>query len=196
MPTGYTSDVHNGKVTELKDYALACARAFGANILMRDDPSGAPIREYEPSSFYSDNLSESAQRLNEIQGMSVEECEEEAAIEFRKAVIRQNGYLAECNEQKERYEAMLAQVREWQQPSPGHAEFKKFMEEQLTVSIEFDCSTDYLTEPVRKTGEQWRAEQIERLEKEIPRYRQQHQEEVERTNERNRWNRQLIESLT
>jgi hypothetical protein len=53
MPTGYTADVQNGTVTELRDFALSCARAFGACIMMRDDPPGTPIPDqFEPSSYY------------------------------------------------------------------------------------------------------------------------------------------------
>lgn len=45
MPTGYTADVQSGKVTDFAEYAMNCARAFGALVLMRDDPSDADIPE-------------------------------------------------------------------------------------------------------------------------------------------------------
>ena len=35
MPTGYTAAVCSGEITEIKDFALSCARAFGALITMR-----------------------------------------------------------------------------------------------------------------------------------------------------------------
>jgi hypothetical protein len=44
MPTGYTCDVQNGKVTELKDYLLDCSRGFGALIHMRDERMDTPIK--------------------------------------------------------------------------------------------------------------------------------------------------------
>ena len=45
MPTGYTADIQDGKITTLREYALSCARAFGALIMMRDDPHDAPIAD-------------------------------------------------------------------------------------------------------------------------------------------------------
>jgi hypothetical protein len=32
MPTGYTAKVNDGSITDLKSYALICARAFGASL--------------------------------------------------------------------------------------------------------------------------------------------------------------------
>lgn len=37
MPTGYTASVQEGKVTEFRDFAMECARAFGALVMMRDE---------------------------------------------------------------------------------------------------------------------------------------------------------------
>ena len=37
MPTGYTTDIYNGKDVTFKDFALKCARAFGACIHQRED---------------------------------------------------------------------------------------------------------------------------------------------------------------
>lgn len=43
MPTGYTYPVCEGKITEFPDFALSCARAFGALISMREEPMDAPL---------------------------------------------------------------------------------------------------------------------------------------------------------
>jgi hypothetical protein len=52
MPTGYTDCVRSGEVTEFADFAMKCARAFGACIEMRDEPSGTPIPEaFEPEAM-------------------------------------------------------------------------------------------------------------------------------------------------
>lgn len=50
MPTGYTAAVEDGTITEFDDFAWQCARAFGALIMMRDDPMSAPIpQKFEPT---------------------------------------------------------------------------------------------------------------------------------------------------
>lgn len=56
MPTGYTNRIQNGEITEFKDFALACARAFGALISMRDDALDAPMpAEILPDTKYHDD---------------------------------------------------------------------------------------------------------------------------------------------
>lgn len=52
MPTGYTAGVKDGTVTDFKAFVMQCARAFGALIDMRDDPSDVPIpKSFAPSSY-------------------------------------------------------------------------------------------------------------------------------------------------
>lgn len=38
MPTGYTADIKDG--IDFKTYAMNCARAFGACVMLRDEPGG------------------------------------------------------------------------------------------------------------------------------------------------------------
>lgn len=195
MPTGYTCGVQDGTITDFKDFALRCARAFGANVLMRDDPMDRHIEEYQPSDFYKKLFDEANRKLSTIRAMTDKECENSAQEEYRKAVEHKRDYIEKCNEQKRRYITMLEHVEAWEPPTSDHENLKEFMESQLKDSIDHDCNTSYLTTPVKKTGQQWRADQIERLERNIPNYRQNYQEEIDRTNNRNEWNRKLIESL-
>jgi len=195
MPTGYTCGVQDGTITDFRDFALQCARAFGANVLMRDEPMDKPIEEYQPSDFYKKRLDEANRMLSTIRAMTDEECENSAQEEYRKAVEYYRSCIIDRYEQKNRYNAMLEHVKAWEPPTPDHANLKEFMEGQLKDSIDHDCRTAYLTIPVKKNGKQWRAEQIERLERTIPSYRKSYQEEIDRTNDRNEWNRKLIESL-
>ena len=55
MPTGYTSKIADG--IGFKDFALSCARAFGACIEMRDDPSDKPIpNEFKPNDYHKKRM--------------------------------------------------------------------------------------------------------------------------------------------
>jgi len=49
MPTGYTCQVQDGMITEFKEFALLCARNFGACITLRDEPLSPDIPEFEVS---------------------------------------------------------------------------------------------------------------------------------------------------
>lgn len=92
---------------------------------------------------------------------------------------------------------MLTKVQAWQPPSSDHAGFKDFMIEQLTKSIEFDCDLSYHTDnpPQLLTGEQYLGSKIAKSLKSIAYHKKEQLAEEERTEGRNRWIKQLRESL-
>ena len=61
MPTGYTHDIPAG--ITFRQFALNCARAFGANIAMRDDPADKPIEVYEPSDYSAKAITKATNEL-------------------------------------------------------------------------------------------------------------------------------------
>lgn len=64
MPTGYTADVADGKITDFVEYALQCARAFGACIMLRDEPISSEIPEFQPSDYNANALAEAEKTLS------------------------------------------------------------------------------------------------------------------------------------
>ncbi len=54
MPTGYTHLIEEG--CNLEEFVWACARAFGACVMMRDDSVDKPVPEkFEPSDSVTDD---------------------------------------------------------------------------------------------------------------------------------------------
>lgn len=196
MPSGYTAPVQDGTITEFREFALSCARAFGALITMRDDPADAPIPEkFEPSTGYYDGALERARRaLAEVEGMPLDECEREAAAQHRHALEDRRKRQAEKDVVRQRYEAMLAKVEAWEPPSPEHVEMKAFMAKQLRESIDWDC-TVYGEEPERISGTEWREQMLAKARRDIEYHTEERRKEIERVEGRNRWVQQLRESL-
>jgi hypothetical protein len=89
---------------------------------------------------------------------------------------------------------MLRQVRAWQPPTTDHAALKEFMEKQITASIDCDCIV-YGEPPTLQHGAEWLAEQLRRLNYSIAYHSKHYAEEVDRTERRAQWVRQLRESL-
>jgi len=93
-----------------------------------------------------------------------------------------------------RYQNMLHQVINWLPPSQDHFNFKKFMIEQLESSIEWDCSHSYEREK-ELTPEEWYKIQYDQLTWSMNYHLEEHKKDVERTRGRNKWLKELRESL-
>lgn len=197
MPTGYTHGVQEGTITTLREFALKCARAFGANVMMRDEPSEAPIREYTPDPWHAEEVKKAKQRLAEIERMTLDQCRDEADKEYEAGMVRLREYQVRREAERRRYESMLTQVECWTPPTDDHREFKTFMLDQLRQSIDFDCDdiSERLT-PKRVNGATWRAENMHKALRDVEYHQHEHEKEVERTAQRNAWNRALLESVS
>jgi hypothetical protein len=89
---------------------------------------------------------------------------------------------------------MLADVKAWEPPTADHAELKKFMIEQLTKSIDWDC-THYGEAPARLSGPMWLSGQKANALRDVGYHAKAHAEEIERCAAANRWIIALYESL-
>lgn len=193
MPTGYTADIAKG--ITFRQYALGCARAFGALIMMRDDPADAPIPErFEPSKWHAERLQEASDRLARLKLMNSEECIAAAHAANAEAVRNYEDRKKERDELRAKYEAMLAQVVAWQAPTPDHIEYKTFMEKQIRDSIDFDCR-DYCEQVIPLTGAQWLEKELKRAEWDVGYHTKHDAEERQRTEGRNAWIKALRDSL-
>lgn len=198
MPTGYTCDVQSGKVTEFRDFAMACARAFGACIMMRDEPADTPISErFDPNtSYYDDSLARAKARLIELEAMTPEQADAASRAERDaewQAIEERNQRRAV---ERRRYEAMQKHVLAWTPPSDEHVGLKDFMLDQLTRSIDFDCNGSYDKPAPYLSGDDWKAEQIRKARRDIEYHTKERAKEIERAEERTTWIRQLRESLS
>lgn len=194
MPTGYTACIEKGVTFE--QYALGCARAFGALVMMRDEPADAPIPEkFEPSDWHLKALTEAQERLKSLDGLSVEAAQICADSDHREALKKREEQIAEKAELRRKYEDMLTTVRAWTPPTPEHKEFKKFMDEQIVMSMDSDCRVYPEEAPDPLTGRQWLDAEVESARRDIAYHTKEHAKEVERSKGRTEWVRQLREAL-
>lgn len=186
MPTGYTASIADGMTFE--QYALGCARAFGALVTMRDEPSDAPIPEsFEPDSYYQKSLEASQLELDRAMSMTADEIVVEAEKSYLAAHENWTKRRADRAALRAKYEAVLARVRAYVAPTPDHVGHKEFMEKQLVDSIAWDCSDYYDDEPQRVAPAAWIADRLEDLRLDVARREKSAREEVERTHKRNEW---------
>lgn len=196
MPTGYTEGVCTGRISSFYDYAMGCARAFGALIMMKEEPSGTPIPDrFEPSDYHQKKIAETEKELAEVLALSYEECEKRAIDEYSAAIGSQNNRLEENDRKLARYNAMLSEAKKYTPPTAEHEGFAEFLVKQIEDSIKWDDISDYIEEPVLLSREEWKDEKIKVLHHELDYHRRMHDEEVQMTEGRNEWIRNLKESL-
>jgi hypothetical protein len=196
MPTGYTACIGEG--ADFNKFALGCTRAFGALIMMRDEPGDAPIPErFEPSDYHAKAIKVAEASLRELDGMPLDEAERRANADYAQAMQRNREMIAKNDALRESYTAMLAKVAAWQAPTADHEGLKTFMREQITQSIDFDCSNEYYLRnaPVKLTAMEWRSKQVEAARRDITYHSKEHADEVGRAATRTDWVKALRESL-
>lgn len=196
MPTGYTADVQSGKITEFNDFALQCARAFGACIMMRDEPADAPIPdEFLPSDYAAKMAEEARERLAKLAAMTPAQAEDEAQQDYKEKSRRKREYEAEQAEHKRRYAAMIAKVTAWTPPTPDHTEMKSFMLQQLNESIRFDCGGSYWEKVEPISGPEWLARETAEAKRMVASCEEDDRKERERAAKRTAWVKALRASL-
>lgn len=194
MPSGYTADVADGKITTLREFALRCARGMGALITMRDEDWDAPIpEELQPSTAYHDEaLARARARLAELETLSPAECERRAEVEHQAAIESHQAGERERTETRNRYGAMIAQVVRWETEADG---IKSFMLDQLHQSRDFDCGGLADAPPTRGDATQWREAALRKARRDIEYHAAEREKEIARTADRNRWLKALRDSL-
>lgn len=196
MPTGYTAAIKDG--IDFKTFAMNCARAFGACVTLRGEAGGGEVipDRFEPSNYHSEALMMARATAERLRSMGPDEADREAARAWDAAETSRAVRLAEVAELRQKYEQMLAAVLSWEAPTPDHAEFKRFMREQIEQSIEFDCSTKWISTPTeRLSGPDWRAKQLGEAVRSIAYHEKEHEAEVRRAADRTAWVKALRNSL-
>lgn len=185
MPTGYTH-IFSDRSPTFREYALLCARAFGACIMQRDEAMSEPPKHREEAAFYQENVDRDARELDRFLSLS----EEDQWAEMRAVADRDRKGRSELRQRRHalraRYEAALAEVLAWVPPTAEHEKFRDFMADQLKTSVDFDCSDSEYCDPDRVTVVS-PATHLEHLKARLDYSIKYRDEERERCNQANAW---------
>lgn len=195
MPTGYTASVQDGSITDFSVFAMRCARAFGALVMMRDEPHDASIpTEFLPSTYNAEALVKAQAEIRRLEAMTEDEIQAAASKDFADRTVSWENLKKERMEHRARYNAMLEKVLLWTPPSDDHQELKKFMIQQLQESIRFDCSAE-CPPPVQVASRDWYAKAVMAAQHDLIYHAEADKKERERTAARNKWVADLRASL-
>lgn len=200
MPTGYSAYILEDKLSKPSDFALICARAFGACIEQRDDSLDAPIKLPELDTKYRDNLLKEAT----IKLKRLKKYTKEQKIRFgeklkKKEINYNKKRIKEARQTREKLEKVHEWASNWTPPTSEHHGLKKFMLEQIDSTINFDADTNYHESQLKAISEKspmdFYKKELESAEWGVNYHKEEREKEIERTNQRANWITSLIESL-
>ena len=195
MPTGYTAKLCE-QDQSFEDFMLQCARAFGALIMLRDDPMNKPLPEKvrEVSSYYFEDLEKNQKELKEVEAWTTEQAENEASLQYFDELKAYQEHVEKVTRTRIRLVTMLDKVKAWEPPSPEHQGLKDFAIQQLNETIKYDGET-YLKTPKKITGNMFKERRISDLKNSITYDENSLKDETQRAEESNTWVDLLRKSL-
>jgi len=179
------------------EFVLTCARAFGALIEMRDEPLDKAIPEkFKVSNYYVDRVEQATAELARLRAMSIEERlafgEKDKAERLKMCEKR----LAINTQENARLHEMREKVIAWKPPTPEHNNLKKFMLEQINISMH---DLKYLHQGIQDIKEKspmdFYKTDVEINEHAITTASMEHRKEIDRAKGRTDWVQQLRDSL-
>lgn len=196
MPTGYTASVVDGEMTELKDFAKLCVRAFGGFIHMRDHPFDAELQTEVPtrSSYYDkeiEELKKNIEYFKNVEDVRILSHQEGYIIDAKR--IRDE-YREKSQQQNARLEAMRVKVLNWKEADPA---LRDFMLDQLKISSTGDDDSFDLIYPVPEvlSAEDYRRDRLSMNEKHLERAIRYREESIASHKNKQEWVDAFFKSL-
>jgi len=194
MPTGYTYSIEKG--ISFYEFVLRCARAMGACIEQREDRSDVLPKIQEPSDYNEKRVKEIEEEIDRFKSLSDSALEKQSDNAYEKDVEDKKERVRKKEALRVKYSDMLSKVKAWEPPTTEHYGLQSFMISQIEESIEWDCTTKYVDPPAKRiSAKEYRKEKMERLLKDLSYNKEEYKKELERTEARNKWIRDLYENL-
>jgi hypothetical protein len=196
MPTGYTAKLCEQEVP-FEEFVMTCARAMGACVMMRDEPLDAPIPEsFSESDYHTEQLEQSRAKLKALLEMNDLEVAVFGNEQKVAAITYAEKSLAKAQAQNKRLREMLAKVDAWEPPTQDHKGLKKFMQEQLTISMDNESyDVEALQKAKDKTPQQFHDEAVESARWSVGYHVKEKAADAQRNQGRTDWVQQLRASL-
>lgn len=139
MPTGYTAKLMSEGQT-FREFALTCARNFGACICLRDHPMDVLPTEdnINGDSYYKKRKSELDELLLNLRAMTPAEFSAHGEALKKTRLEQYKNSLAAQRAEIKKVADMREQVAQWNPPTDDHEGLKAFMLQQLNLSLEDD----------------------------------------------------------
>lgn len=155
MPTGYTAKLSQGEQS-FHEFILTCARAFGACVMQREDSMDILPQIPKREIYHQQQAASARDRIDMLAKLSYDGAMQHAAAQHANAMRDWATHNETRSQENSRFLGMMEQVRAWEPPTSDHAELKKFMLDQLELSVNnYDYPAPVLQDPRR-----WLADEL------------------------------------
>lgn len=192
MPTGYTYKIEEGNVS-FKDFAMDCARAFGAMSHLRDIGRDTPYTPKKVSEYHPKEVQAAIKKRDTLLNMTADTIQAKCDADFASAMKDWEASEKKRVEILGRYQAMLARVVAWNPPTPDHTGIKQFMIDQINL-----CLPDFVhprEKPAPVAPGEYFRHAMDSILWDIDYHTKRANEEANRASSDNEWVKKLEESL-
>ena len=203
MASGYTTEILNGNVKTLKDFASVCAKGFGATSHQQTDDLSTPLKEAIVGKYHKKALRKLKVNLKEFNAVTDEQIIADEKKALKTSREHYLGKIVQMKEAKKKCAALLLDAQLWEPPTDNHVVVKEMMVEHLKSTIEFDCDLDPVNQLLEDIDNKMdsidpkgiRAKQVEAIEKQIDFHEQSHKVDEDHVKQSNEWVAELMESF-
>lgn len=203
MPTGYTAGILDGTIKDFPQFAKLCMKAFGATIMMRDEPLYKEWEPRVPSDYHTKAIDKAKEDLEKSKSMSDEDIMAKAKSEIEKNKDYHSKKILECTSSLKNLNELLIKAKEFVPPTEEHQGIKDFMIDQIEKTISFDADDKYHVEKLLKLDEEFkslspkkvRASMVEKANYDLNYHNQENEKEIQRCLESNLWVTQMVEAV-
>lgn len=203
MPTGYTVYIEKNEITTGKEFLKLCTRAFGIAIGLKDEPLSVPTpTHFEPDTYYKKSYDKALEELNKVNNLTFDDAKNQMKAAYEKRISDYKSLAEKEIAMNQKYAKVRKEVEEWIPPTEEHQGLKKFALEQIDMCV---TKQEWIDEYLEKSQEIFddSDEAVEKYIRNIIECRKEDldmaykswKEELERTEKKNIWIREFLESI-
>lgn len=204
MPTGYTSGIIDGTTETFQDFAKQCMRAFGATIHMRDESMSKEYEPRTPSDYHTKALKTANEKLKQAEKLTDSEIITDRKKQIEESRIYHTKRIEEIKVARQKLDEFLTKAKGFKPPTEDHEGIAKFMVEQIETTINHDGDTKYHDEELAKIGAQLetintddiRNDMVACANRDIDYHTKEHNAELKRCEDSNKWVTDLLAVLS
>lgn len=203
MATKHAKKVLTGEVQDLLEFALECAPMVGS--FFREEDLNPDTKEVKVDEFFYEDLRRKSSRLELLELATDEDLSAEIQAKFHEAKEQEEKREAQRLVALARYRSMIAQVESWAPAeSKLNSELKRFMLDQLRISMEHDCEgrmvstfdTEAQLDLSSEALHSYREHQLGQARFSVSRAKIALENQEKRAQEKNEWLQELRESMS